>query len=214
MVCGCMEVNIMDASKVFSKLQDRVPTIMGQHRFKQSAVLLPLIDIEGETHVLFEVRSMQMRSQPGDICFPGGRIDPEDKNPKETAIRETTEELGIEANNIESIIPLDYLVNDSGRIIYPFVGKILNHEQIIPNEAEVSEVFTVPLHHFLDADPDIYKVHINIEPEEDFPFDLIVGGKDYKWRAGHIDEMFYKYDEKVIWGLTAKILTHFINLIK
>ncbi|MHA6250559.1 NUDIX hydrolase [Oceanobacillus sp. CAU 1775] len=204
----------MDASKVFSKLQDRKPSIMGQHLFRQSAVLLPLIDIQGDTHVLFEVRSMQMRSQPGDICFPGGRIDQEDKNPRETAIRETTEELGIESSNIESIVPLDYLVNDGGRIIYPFVGKILNHEQIIPNESEVSEVFTVPLNHFLETEPEVYKVHINIEPEKNFPFELIVGGKDYKWGTGHIDELFYKYNGKVIWGLTAKILTHFIHLIK
>lgn len=204
----------MDASKVFSKLKNRVPSIMGEQQYKQSAVLLPLLDIQDETHVLFEVRSMQMRSQPGDICFPGGRIDKEDKDPQETAIRETTEELGINAGNIQSIIPLDYVVNDSGRIIYPFVGELLNHEQIILNQAEVSEVFTVPLNYFLETKPEVYKVHFQVQPEKNFPFDLIVGGKDYKWNSGHIHELFYKYNGKVIWGLTAKILTHFIHLIK
>lgn len=204
----------MDASNIFTKLENRVPTIMGMQHYKQSAVLLPLINKQDETHLLFEVRSMHMRSQPGDICFPGGRIDQTDKDPMDTAIRETTEELGINSSNIEGITPLDYVVNDSGRIIYPFVGRLLNPEQIKPNKAEVGEVFTVPLNYFLDTKPETYKVHVNIEPEKNFPFDLIVGGKDYKWSGGHVDELFYEYNGKVIWGLTAKILTHFIQLIK
>lgn len=95
----------MDASRILAKLEGRAPSIMGQQRYKQSAVLLPLLNIQDETHVLFEVRSMQMRSQPGDICFPGGRIDKTDKSPKETAIRETMEELGISASNIEAVTP-------------------------------------------------------------------------------------------------------------
>lgn len=204
----------MDASRILAKLEGRAPSIMGQQRYKQSAVLLPLLNIQDETHVLFEVRSMQMRSQPGDICLPGGRIDKTDKSPKETAIRETMEELGISASNIEAVTPLDYIVNDSGRIIYPFVGKLLNYEQIKLNEAEVSEVFTVPLSYFLETEPEVYKVHFQVNPEKDFPFDLIVGGKDYKWNTGHIDELFYQYNGKVIWGLTAKILTHFVHLLK
>lgn len=204
----------MDASKILAKLKDRAPGVMGHQNFKQSAVLLPLLNIQDETHILFEVRSLQMRSQPGDICFPGGRIDKEDKNPMDTAIRETTEELGIDASNIESITPLDYLVNDGGRIIYPFVGKLLNHDQIKPSEAEVGEVFTVPLNYFLETKPEVYKIHYQVHPEENFPFDLIVGGENYKWNTGHIDELFYQYNDKVIWGLTAKILTHFIQLLK
>ena len=204
----------MNASNILAKLENRTPSIMGQLSYKQSAVLLPLISIQDETHILFEVRSMSMRSQPGDICFPGGRIDPEDPSPKHTAIRETTEELRVNENAIENIVPLDYIVNDNRRIIYPFAGTLLHPEKIVPNEAEVAEVFTVPLNYLLKTEPEIYKVHFQVQPEEDFPFDRIVGGENYKWNAGHIDEMFYQYDGKVIWGLTAKILTHFLQLIK
>lgn len=204
----------MDTSKIIAKLANRTPSIMGEQHYKQSAVLLPLVNIQNQTHILFEVRSLNMRSQPGDICFPGGRIDPEDPSPKHTAIRETTEELGISAKSIESLIPLDYIVNDGRRIIYPFVGKLLKPEEIVPNQAEVEEVFTVPLDFFLTTEPEVYKVHFHVKPEENFPFDLIVGGENYKWNAGHIDEIFYQYNGKVIWGLTAKILTHFLQLIK
>ncbi|MGJ9459078.1 NUDIX hydrolase [Oceanobacillus sp. CF4.6] len=203
----------MDSSTIIGKLQNRIPSIMGHENFRKSAVLVPLVEIDNETHLLFEVRSLNMRSQPGDICFPGGRIDRGDPDPKYCAIRETTEELGIHSENIKDVIPLDYVVNDLGRIIYPFVGRIANINEIIPNKSEVEEVFTVPLSYLLNTEPEQYKVNFHITPEDDFPFHLIVGGEDYNWQVRHINEIFYKYEEKVIWGLTAKILTHLIGLL-
>jgi 8-oxo-dGTP pyrophosphatase MutT (NUDIX family) len=155
-----------------------------------------------------------MRTQPGDICFPGGRIEQQDKSPLHTAIRETSEELGIDEKNIEEVIPLDYLVSDMGRIIYPFIGTLANPEEIIPHEAEVEEVFTVPLSFLMETKPERHTVNVHVQPDESFPFELIVGGKDYDWHVRQIDELFYKYDGKVIWGLTAKILTHFVDLIR
>lgn len=204
----------MDASKIIERLENRTPTIMGMQRFKQSAVLLPLVSIQDETHILFQVRSMNLNSQPGDVCFPGGRRDPVDESPKDTAVRETMEELGIRKETIDSVIPIDYLVHSGGRIIYPFVGKLLHPEEITPNKAEVEEVFTVPLQYLLETEPEVYKVHVHVKPDDNFPFDRIVGGKNYKWSSGHVDELFYQYNGKVIWGLTAKILTHFLQLIK
>jgi peroxisomal coenzyme A diphosphatase NUDT7 len=53
-----------------------------------------------------------------------------------------------------------------------------------------------------------------VKPDKNFPLELIVGGEDYNWRTSKIDEYFYQYEDKVIWGLTAKILSHFIELIK
>ena len=181
--------------------------------FDNPLYLFLLVEIDNETHILFEVRSMEMRSQPGDICFPGGRIDPDDPDPRYCAIRETTEELGIKETTIQDVIPLDYIAADNGRMIYPFVGRLTNLEQINPNPSEVGEVFTVPLAHFLKTHPEKYKINVEVIPDADFPFDLIVGGENYNWRVRHIDELFYKYDNKVIWGLTARILTHFIELI-
>ena len=67
----------------------------------------------------------------------------------------------------------------------------------------------MPLTYFIENAPDIYHLHFKVEPEEKFPFDLIVGGENYNWRTRAIDEYFYLYEEKAIWGLTAKILSHF-----
>ncbi len=187
---------------------------MGYKHFRKSAVLIPLIEVEGETHILFEVRSMALRSQPGDICFPGGRIDKEDESPRDCAIRETSEELGILKTGIQDVTPLDYVVSDFGRIIYPYIGTITKEHDITPNPSEVAQVFTVPLAYFLHTSPEIYKVKLNVVPEADFPFDSIVGGENYNWQLRHIDEFFYRYEDKVIWGLTAKILHHFITVVQ
>jgi peroxisomal coenzyme A diphosphatase NUDT7 len=204
----------MNIQNILKRLSLKEAGIMGIENFKQSAVLIPLVEINGEAHILFEVRSMHLRSQPGDICFPGGRMDPEDDTPMDCAIRETTEELGISRVDIVDVTPIDYVVADMGRVIYPFAGKITDRSKITPNESEVGEIFTVPLLFFKQNTPESYKVGFKAIPEEDFPFDLIVGGENYNWQTRYINEFFYRYEDKVIWGLTAKILMHFLTLIE
>ncbi|MDY0395311.1 NUDIX hydrolase [Virgibacillus halophilus] len=204
----------MKAAQILDKISNRKPAMMGYDAFKKSAILLPLLDIDGETHILFEVRSMSLRSQPGDICLPGGRMDQTDESAQYCAIRETTEELGISWLDIENLQPLDYIVSDFGRVIYPFAGVIKHPERIAPNPSEVGETFTVPLQFFLNNEPLKHLVKLQALPEEDFPYDLIVGGKDYNWQVRHIEELFYQYEDRTIWGLTAKILHHFVTLVK
>ncbi|MGV3465926.1 MAG: NUDIX hydrolase [Heyndrickxia sp.] len=204
----------MDLEKIKSRLQDRLPTIWGTQNFTKYAVLLPLIIKDHELHVLLEVRALSLRRQPGEICFPGGKMDQGDKNEQYTAIRETSEELGIPTEKVSIIAPLDYTVSPFGTIIYPFVGFISEHAHIHPNISEVGEVFTVPLSHFLLNPPDCYKVHFNASPEEKFPYEHIRGGEKYKWQTRHLDEYFYYYHDYVIWGLTASIIKQFVDLIK
>jgi 8-oxo-dGTP pyrophosphatase MutT (NUDIX family) len=204
----------MNADKLLDEISGRKPGILGENGFLRFAVLLPLVDMDGEIHVLFEVRASHLRRQPGEVCFPGGKMDKGDPDEKHCAIRETTEELGIFENDIQKVIPLDYMVSAYGTIIYPFVGIIANTEDMRPNEDEVGEIFTVPLSFFLNTKPDIHTIHYHVKPEDGFPFDLIVGGENYKWQTRQMDEYFYHYDGKVIWGLTARVLLHFIDLIK
>ncbi|MFS0673357.1 NUDIX hydrolase [Ornithinibacillus sp. 179-J 7C1 HS] len=204
----------MNIQDILNQLAYKEPGIMGRENFKQSAVLIPLVEKNNQAHLLFEVRSMNLRRQPGDICFPGGRIDPDDSTPMDCAIRETTEELGIHFNQITDVTPIDYVVADMGRIIYPYVGRISDINTIRPNEAEVGEVFYVPISHLRQTTPESYKVNIEVIPEDNFPFDLIVGGEKYNWQTRHFEELFYRYEDKVIWGLTAKILSHFLYLLE
>ena len=204
----------MDLESIFSKLANHTPTVLGIEQFSKYAVLLPLIKKEGEVHVLFEVRSQLLRRQPGEVCYPGGRIDSEDDSEKKAAIRETVEELGLNEKDITHVYPLDFFISPFGMIIYPYVGVIENIDRMNPNPAEVGEIFTVPLSFFLKNTPDIFHVNFKAEPEENFPFEWIIGGQNYNWQTRQLDEYFYTYENKVIWGLTARILSHFIELIR
>src|SRR5690554_1283443 len=148
----------MNVPYLKGKLQNHQPKIMGSENFKHFAVLLPIIEKEGKLHLLFEVRSSNMRRQPGDICFPGGKVEKNDKNERETAVRETMEELGIEREDILEIFPLDYIVNPFGTFIYPFAA-FLKHDTILNiNSDEVAEVFSVPLDYFTTVQPDVYDI--------------------------------------------------------
>jgi peroxisomal coenzyme A diphosphatase NUDT7 len=98
-------------------------------------------------------------------------------------------------------------------IVYPYAGFIARPGNIKPNSSEVDEVFTVPISFFLNNEPKRYYVNFKAEPEENFPFDLLVGGKNYDWRTRQIEELFFQYENRVIWGLTARILAHFIEIV-
>jgi len=204
----------MDPKSLVDKVKGRIPEVLGNKDFSKFAILLPMIEKEGEIHILFEVRSHQLRSQPGEICFPGGRIDKEDESEEDAAVRETMEELGIERQQISDIFPLDYIVSPFGMIVYSYAGIINADVEFQPNPPEVDSLFTVPLSFFLEKDPKVYRVNFDIQPEESFPYDLIAGGENYNWRTRQVDEFFYLYEDKVIWGLTAKILTHFMEIIR
>ncbi|SDQ95120.1 NUDIX hydrolase [Virgibacillus salinus] len=204
----------MDANAIFTRVKEHTPKILGSEGFSKFAVLIPLVEKDDGINVLFEVRSHSLKRQPGEICFPGGRLDDQDQTEQDAAIRETTEELGINRTDISEVHPLDYLVSPFGMIVYPYAGFLGRTDHIEPNPSEVEEVFMVPLKFFMETEPEIHRVNMGIEPEENFPYELIVGGRNYNWRSGKIDEYFYTYENKVIWGLTAKIISHFTAIIQ
>lgn len=204
----------MKADDIFTTLANYKPNILGYEHFNKFSLLLPLVDIDDETHLLFEVRSYSMRSQPGDVCFPGGRVDRSDRTELHSALRETEEEIGIGETYIKNVIPLDYMVASFDRIIYPFIGYVTSLKEMDINEKEVAEVFTVPLNFFIENEPEKYKVSFEVIPEKGFPFHLIQGGEDYDWRTRNMDELFYEYDGRIIWGLTARIIYHFVHVLK
>lgn len=206
----------MQIDEILDHLRKRTPVILGSEKFYKYSVLLPLVEKEDGLHILFEVRSLKMRRQPGEICFPGGKADSSDRDEAYTAIRETAEELGIEEGSISHVFPLDYMISPFGTIIYPYAGYI-NHNSVSslnPNPLEVEEVFTVPLKKLQELEPKIYKVNFRVEPEKSFPFSSIAGGENYDWQTRAMDEYFYYWDDKVIWGLTARILHHFLEIIQ
>ncbi len=208
------EAAAMELSDIKKSLSSKsCETIIGEEDALKASVLIPLVQTEEGLAVLFEERSHQLKSQPGDICFPGGRMDQRDQSPVSTAIRETSEELGIKAESIEVLGALGRYIPSMQLIIYPFVGYLKDTDFAV-NPAEVASTFQVPLLFLLNAEPEKFIVHLEPQPEDDFPYDRIARGKAYAWRKRQITELFYRYQNRHIWGMTAKILNHFLTVIR
>ncbi len=178
------------------------------------SVLVPLIEINDELHLIYEVRSKSI-TQPGEISFPGGRIE-EYESPEYAAVRETYEELGVEKSNIEIITELDYATSKSGSFVYTFLGYVKNIDtkMLDYNKDEVSELFFVPLSYFLDTEPEEYFMNYYPKADSDFPYHMVNNGEDYNWESIRYPVYFYKYKDYIIWGLTAKITYSLIRKIK
>lgn len=209
----------MDTNKVKNRLtaalQGRIAKIANSDDYLQAAVTVPLVDIDGQPSVLFEVRSGKLQWQPGEICFPGGRIEADDISPLHAAVRETTEELGVLPESIEVLGQLDIMVSAIGVMLYPFAVELTAQWPLAYNTDEVAEVFTVPLEFLLNTKPEVASMEMATKPLTGFPFDLMPPGypQGYRRRAKY-PVLFYKYKQYVIWGLTARILDDFLNLCR
>ena len=205
----------MFLDKLKNQLNENQSLFIGEETAFRSAVLIPLVQVDGEWHILFEVRSFTMRKQPGDISFPGGRIDFTDTSPMAAALRETYEELGVDPKTVTILGELSPYIASSSFVIYPFVATV-DYKQIIHsyNTEEVEEVFTIPIKWLLNYEPYMHLISVEPVPSPNFPFEKIVNGDQYQWRAHSKEEWFFDYEKYTIWGLTARILKHFIEIIK
>ena len=193
------------------KLKGRTPGIILQEGCRKSAVIIPVIEEVDGIKLLFQVRSETIARQPGDICFPGGAIQ-DGETPVQTAVRETCEELLIQPDQLDIICACDVFHNASG-IVYPFAARLAGYEGSFSKE-EVSEVFTVPLDFFTSAQPVVCASEMVRKPDQDFPYELIHGGRDYKWPKRVDKELFYIWEGRVIWGITARILKGFLDILR
>lgn len=206
----------MDTNKqidtIEKTLHNHIPVPQGVHI--QNSVMVLLFPIDGELHILYTQRAFSLKKQPGDICFPGGKKEG-NETPLETALRETQEELGISKNVIHVLGQTDYIITHHGSIIYPFVGYVdaISVKDIVFNKTEVAKLFTVPLRFFSQAQPLTHYIYFKPELPEDFPYELIMGGRNYPFTTPKIAELFYEYDGNIIWGMTARITKHVFQLL-
>lgn len=181
---------------------------------RRAAVLIPLIEIDQEWHIIYQVRSSFV-SQPGETSFPGGGIEA-GESPREAAVRETMEELNLLEENIQVLGEIDYLIRDS-RQIYCFVGLIqgIAYEDICPNH-EVDHLFTLSLDYLMKNSPSFYELSLTHDADQaDFPYHLVPQGKDYPFEAIRSQYIpFYELESESLWGFTANITDRFIKIIK
>ena len=174
-------------------MKQQIQKILRHHRkkkitgenLKASAVLIPLFYNQGQYHVLFTERSEEVDFHKGQVCFPGGTREPSDSSLLQTALRETEEEIGLRAKDVEILGEFDDNVTlTSNYVISPFVALIPHPYPLKADGREIREIFSVPLLFLMDE--------ANFKQES------------YE----------YEYEGHIIWGATARILRQFIHLLK
>ncbi|WP_286233035.1 CoA pyrophosphatase [Thalassotalea sediminis] len=159
---------------------------IAKSKVRQSAVLVALVELNNNLQVILTKRSEHLRHHPGQISFPGGKVEAQDRNVIDTALREANEEIGISADNIEILGQLPDYQTLTGFTISPIIALLSEMPHYIIDNNEVAHVFEVPLAHFLDQNN-----HIIVDIE----------------RHSRKHPVYYMpYHEHNIWGATAAIL--------
>jgi 8-oxo-dGTP pyrophosphatase MutT (NUDIX family) len=163
----------------------------GVQATRPAAVLVPVVD-RRQPQVLLTVRT-ELPSHPGQIAFPGGKIDPRDRSPAEAALREAQEEIGLRRELIEPIGYLDLYLTFSGYRILPTVARVAPDYELALCKAEVADAFEVPLEFLMDAQN--HALHSR------------------EWKG--ITRKYYAmpFGERYIWGITAGILRNLYERI-
>jgi 8-oxo-dGTP pyrophosphatase MutT (NUDIX family) len=119
-------------------------------RLVPAAVLVPLVEHPDGLTVLLTRRADDLKHHPGQISFPGGRLEPADAGPAAAALRETHEETGLAADRVEIVGYLDNYLTITGYSVTPVVGFVRPGFDYVPDTTEVAEIFEVPLAHLFD----------------------------------------------------------------
>ena len=202
------------------------PGILGSRNYFRSVVLIPFVLIDDEYHILFEKRADGIR-QGGEVSFPGGGFDENhDRDYRDTALRETCEELGLQRNDLTIHRQFDTVVVPQGNMIFTFLGEIdpESFRKIAVNHREVDYSFTVPLQYFRQNEPEIYQTRSQMFPfiidengEKQITFPAAELGVPAKYSKPWGNKLFpvyvYRVQGEIIWGITGQILYELMKIV-
>ncbi len=202
----------------FRRIRERIAhhRVSPEGNYRYFSIFIPMIEIDGRIHLIYEVRAHHLNTQPGEVCFPGGALEP-GESPEDAALRETSEELGLTPEHLELFGEIDTLITPFGLILKVFVGKIngIAFGDIPFSRDEVESIFSVPLSFLQNSPPEEYVLETEMRAAPDFPYHLIGGdGETYNFRSSKYPVLFYTYDSKIIWGMTARMTRNLVEILK
>lgn len=168
--------------------------LSGGRVYQLAAVLVPLVVRGAVPTVLMTRRTDHLHHHPGQISFPGGRVEEADTSPIDTALRETEEEIGLDRRHIELIGTLPDYLTGTGFRVTPVVGLVTPPFELTLDAFEVAEAFEVPLSHFLD--PANHEQH-----------SIVHEGRVRQFHA-------MPYQGHFIWGATAGIIMSLYRVLR
>ena len=194
-------------------MEDRIKTSAPEEEktvlTPSAAIMIPIVRDKDEPALLMEVRSLKVR-QPGEVCFPGGHIE-EGETCMDAALRETYEELGIRPSSVNVLPGMEPEWHREKKYVYPVLAEIdpFEPESLLLRQEEVSEVFTMPFSWLLSHEPAVYDIS---DPEsEKLPVILRQYLRNYK--RGPNTTYYWAYERYGIWGLTARFLVRFRDIL-
>ncbi len=176
-------------------LRNRKKIVLPTDGMIEAAVLIPLYSKNGRIHVLLTKRSDMVEHHRGEISFPGGKLDPEDQDLLSCALREADEEVGIAAKDVRVIGELDdFYTVATNFLVVPFVGIIPYPYEFSPCSREIADLLGVPLEVFFDSQRRTEEV--------------------WTIKGQNVEVISYRWKEHNIWGATARILKHFVEMLE
>lgn len=163
-------------------------------RFDRAAVMVPLVDRAEGLAVLLTQRASHLKNHPGQISFPGGRIEPQDAGPWEAAVREAWEEIGLAPGFASRLGYLHDHAVLTGYLITPVVALVQPGFTLQLDRTEVDDVFEVPLEYILD-------------PAHHVPRTRTFAGREFLTHD-------IPYGGRHIWGATAGMLLSLYRLLR
>ncbi len=162
-------------------------------KLRKAAVLILLVEREDGIHILFTERTAHLSTHAGQISFPGGGAEPQDKDMAATALRESWEEIGLDPENVRIIGQLPAYITRSGFDVTAVVGVLERPQKWMPDENEVAAIFDTPLEHILKTG-ELREETVTFEGNE---------------------RRFYALDWRRfrVWGATAGMLKNFADAI-
>jgi 8-oxo-dGTP pyrophosphatase MutT (NUDIX family) len=186
----------IDFAALVARLAERPRLEVRLDGFRESAVLVPiLVEPDLPPRLIFIVREAAMRTHAGQIAFPGGQRDEGDVDLRATAIRETSEELGIAPAAIEVLGLLDDVPTPSSYVITPVVARVDGPVRLSPAPGEVAEVMLVELTAL--ADPANYRC---------------AGVREFLGVSYDMHE--YRVAARVVWGATARMVCQLLDALR
>lgn len=160
----------------------------------EAAVLLPIIELDGEFQLVLTRRSSSLRQHPGEISFPGGRADPEDQDLVQTALREASEEIALAPDAVRVFGSFVQMPTFTGFRVTSFVGEFTQPlSSLIINPDEIDVLIVAPLRAL--ADEKIYQVG-----------ERVFNGKRFTMHT-------YQFGQHRIWGVTGMMLHLFLQYL-